>query len=39
MSTDQWPDEIMTLEQLESGYGHHHPGFQEEAAKAFGGRR
>jgi hypothetical protein len=29
----------MTLEQLENGYGHHHPDFQEEAAEAFGGRR
>jgi hypothetical protein len=26
----------MTLEQLENGYGHHHPDFQEEAAEAFG---
>jgi hypothetical protein len=23
----------MTLEQLENGYGHHHPEFQEEAAE------
>lgn len=29
----------MTVEQLEEGYGHHHPDFQEEAAGAFGGRK
>lgn len=29
----------MTVEQLEDGYGHHHPDFQSEAAAAFGGRR
>jgi integrase len=29
----------MTLEQLENGYGHHHPDFQEEAASAFGQRQ
>ncbi len=29
----------MTLEQLENGYGHHHPDFQGEAAEAFGGMR
>ncbi|QOZ32086.1 hypothetical protein [Bradyrhizobium sp. CCBAU 53421] len=29
----------MTVEQLEANYGHHHPDFQEEAAKAFGARR
>ena len=29
----------MTVEQLEEGYGHHHPDFQGEAAEAFGGRR
>jgi integrase len=27
----------MTVEQLEKGYGHHHPDFQQEAASAFGG--
>ena len=26
-------------EQLEDGYGHQHPAFQDEAASAFGGRR
>jgi hypothetical protein len=25
----------MTVEQLEEGYGHHHPDFQEEAAATF----
>jgi hypothetical protein len=29
----------MTVDQLEEGYAHHHPDFQEEAASAFGGRR
>ncbi|MFC7399561.1 tyrosine-type recombinase/integrase [Chelatococcus sp. GCM10030263] len=29
----------MTVEQLQEGYGHHHPDFQEGAAGAFGGRR
>jgi hypothetical protein len=29
----------MTVEQLEEGYGHHHPDFQDDAASAFGGRR
>jgi integrase len=29
----------MTVEQLEANYGHHHPDFQEEAAKAFNARR
>jgi hypothetical protein len=29
----------MTLEQLENGYGHHHPDFHEEAAEALGRRR
>jgi integrase len=40
--TDRWQAAGwlgMTLEQLEAGYGHHHPDFQEEAAEAFGGRR
>lgn len=40
--TDRWQAAGwlgMTLEQLENGYGHHHPDFQEEAAEAFGGRR
>jgi integrase len=40
--TDRWEAAGwlgMTLEQLEEGYGHHHPDFQEEAAEAFGGRR
>jgi len=40
--TDRWQAAGwlgMTLEQLEDGYGHHHPDFQEEAAEAFGGRR
>jgi integrase len=39
--TDRWQAAGwlgMTLEQLEDGYGHHHPDFQEEAAEAFGGR-
>ncbi len=29
----------MTVQQLEEGYAHHHPDFQNEAAAAFGGRR
>lgn len=29
----------ITVEQLEEAYGHHHPDFQEEAAKGFGGKR
>lgn len=40
--TDRWQAAGwlgMTLEQLENGYGHHHPDFQEEAAEAFGGRK
>lgn len=40
--TDRWQAAGwlgMTLEQLEDGYGHHHPDFQEEAAEAFGGHR
>lgn len=40
--TDRWQAAGwlgMTLEQLEDGYGHHHPDFQEAAAEAFGGRR
>lgn len=40
--TDRWQAAGflgMTVEQLEAGYGHHHPDFQEEAAGAFGGRR
>jgi integrase len=40
--TDRWQAAGwlgMTLEQLENGYGHHHPDFQEEAAEAFGGKR
>jgi len=40
--TDRWQAAGwlgMTLEQLENGYGHHHPDFQGEAAEAFGGRR
>lgn len=40
--TDRWQAAGwlgMTLEQLENGYGHHHPDFQEEAAEAFGRRR
>ena len=28
----------MTVQQLEQGYGHHHPDFQEEAAAALGGQ-
>jgi len=39
--TDRWQAAGwlgMTLEQLEDGYGHHHPDFQEEAAGAFGRR-
>jgi integrase len=28
----------MTVQQLEAGYGHHHPDFQEEALAALGGR-
>ena len=42
LGTDRWEAAVwlgMTLEQLENGYGHHHPDFQEEAAEAFGGRR
>jgi hypothetical protein len=42
LGTDRWEAAGwlgMTLEQLENGYGHHHPDFQEEAAVAFGGRR
>jgi integrase len=40
--TDRWQAAGwlgMTLEQLENGYGHHHPDFQEEAASAFSGKR
>jgi integrase len=40
--TDRWQAAGwlgMTVEQLEDGYGHHHPDFQQEAASAFGGRR
>lgn len=40
--TDRWQAAGflgMTLEQLDDGYGHHHPDFQEEAAGAFGGSR
>ena len=40
--TDRWHAARrlgMTLEQLENGYGHQHPDFQEEAAEAFDGRR
>ena len=40
--TDRWEAAGwlgMTLEQLENGYGHHHPDFQEEAAGAFGQRQ
>jgi integrase len=40
--TDRWQAAGwlgMTLEQLENGYGHHHPDFQEEAAERIGGRR
>lgn len=36
--TDRWQAAGflgMTVEQLEEGYGHHHPDFQEEAAAAF----
>jgi len=29
----------ITVEQLDEGYGHHHPDFQAAAAGAFGGRR
>ena len=39
--TDRWEAAGwlgMTLEQLENGYGHHHPDFQEAAAGAFGQR-
>jgi integrase len=35
LGTDRWEAAGwlgMTLEQLENGYGHHHPDFQEEAA-------
>jgi len=42
LGTDRWQAAGwlgMTLEQLENGYGHHHPDFQEEAAEAFSGRR
>ena len=38
LGTDRWQAAGwlgMTLEQLENGYGHHHPDFQEEAAEAF----
>jgi integrase len=28
----------MTVQQLEKGYGHHHPDYQEEAASALGGQ-
>ena len=28
----------MTVQQLEQGYGHHHPDYQEEAAAALGGQ-
>jgi integrase len=41
LGTDRWQAAGwlgMTLEQLEDGYGHHHPDFQEEAAGAFGKR-
>ena len=27
----------MTVQQLEQGYGHHHPAYQEEAVAALGG--
>ena len=35
------PDQgyLVTVEQLEEGYGHHHPDFQEEAAAAFASSR
>jgi hypothetical protein len=39
--TDRWEAAGglgMTLEQLENGYGHYHPDFQEEAAGASGQR-
>jgi integrase len=39
--TDRWQAAGwlgMTIEQLENGYGHHHPDFQEEAAERIGGR-
>jgi integrase len=29
----------MTVQQLEQGYGHHHPDYQEEAVAALGGQR
>ena len=28
----------MTVQQLEHGYGHHHPDYQEEAVTALGGQ-
>ena len=28
----------MTVQQLEQGYGHHHPDYQEEAVTALGGQ-
>jgi len=28
----------MTVQQLEQGYGHHHPDYQEEAVAALGGQ-
>jgi integrase len=42
LGTDRWQAAGwlgMTLEQLEEGYGHHHPDFQQEAAGAFGQRK
>ena len=29
----------MTVQQLEAGYGHHHPDYQQDAIAALGGRR
>jgi integrase len=40
--TDRWQAAGflgMTVEQLEAGYGHHHPDFQEEAAASFSAKR
>jgi integrase len=42
LGTDRWSaaDFLgITVAQLEDGYGHHHPDFQEEAASTFGGAR
>jgi hypothetical protein len=42
LGTDRWSAAGflgITVEQLEDGYGHHHPDFLEEAASTFGGAR